>query len=812
MTDFQGQDPKNGSVDFDNAELLQGLPNSPNVAPTVTVAVGPGNVVTLPADAVIDRVFADGRDLVIILADGRQIVVPDGAIILPQLVVGETAVPPANLAALLLGNEPEPAAGAPQSSGGDFATDPGDIQAAFDIGNLLPYTELSRPLVEEREIIPAAKDEEPQIDIEVDDSGVSVINAEDVVDEEGLPARGSEPAGTQAASNAEATFGFINFAALDGVGAVAINGVAITTVGQVFTSALGRLVITSIAPGRIGYDYVLTDNTITAQADLFTVAITDTDGDTATATLRIGIVDDGPIGVNDSAIVPAGSQAPISGNVLTNDISGADNFPVGGGVTTFGRGATSVAAGGTVQGQYGTLTINANGTYTYDRGPNTPGGVSETFTYAIVDQDGSTASATLTITIADSPAVITFVPGLGDGTVVLEPQLPDRGTEPAGSAFDGDTETTSGTITFTSPDGVASVSVGGTTITPGALPQQVSSDATGTLVVTGYTYNPATGVGSITYTYTLADNTLDTNGTTLVFPITVTDLDGDSASDTLDITIIDDMPLAVNDSGDQASENASVTVNVIGNDTIGADGVSLATGVALVPGSLTGTGTLVNNGNGTFTYAPGPGEQGELQFQYSITDGDGDVSTATVLIRLLPDSTPEIAIRGDNSVEEAGLPARGSEAPGSDETANSETATGTIPLSTGGDSIGSLVIGGVNVTAGGTVNGLYGVLTITVSGGAYSYSYTLADNTSGDATSESFAVVLTDSDGDVANANLAIAIVDDQPTALADTDSLASGTYGPATGNVLTDASAGDAGDADTGADSLGADGGAVTA
>ncbi|MES2698816.1 MAG: hypothetical protein V4647_04320 [Pseudomonadota bacterium] len=144
--------------------------------------------------------MADGRDLVIILADGRRIVVPDGAIILPQLVVGETAVPPANLAALLLGNEPEPAAGAPQSSGGNFFTDPGEIQAAFDIGNLLPYTELSRPIVEEREIIPAAKDEEPEIGIEVDGSGVSVVNAEDVVDEEGLPARGSEPAGTQAAS------------------------------------------------------------------------------------------------------------------------------------------------------------------------------------------------------------------------------------------------------------------------------------------------------------------------------------------------------------------------------------------------------------------------------------------------------------------------------------------------------------------------------------------------------------------------------------------------------------------------------------
>ena len=39
-------------------------------------------------------------------------------------------------------------------------------------------------------------------------------------------------------------------------------------------------------------------------------------------------------------------------------------------------------------------------------------------------------------------------------------------------------------------------------------------------------------------------------------------------------------------------------------------------------------------------------------------------------------------------------------------------------------------------------------------------------------------------------------------------NALTGGSMGPATGNVLTDAAPGDAGDADTGADSLGADGG----
>src|SRR3546814_11398788 len=56
---------------------------------------------------------------------------------------------------------------------------------------------------------------------------------------------------------------------------------------------------------------------------------------------------------------------------------------------------------------------------------------------------------------------------------------------------------TSGTITFTAVDGVGSVAIGGVTLNPGALPQTISSDGTGTLVVTGYNYDPATGEGSV---------------------------------------------------------------------------------------------------------------------------------------------------------------------------------------------------------------------------------------------------------------------------------------------------------------------------
>ncbi len=66
---------------------------------------------------------------------------------------------------------------------------------------------------------------------------------------------------------------------------------------------------------------------------------------------------------------------------------------------------------------------------------------------------------------------------------------------------------------------------------------------------------------------------------------------------------------------------------------------------------------------------------------------------------------------------------------------------------------------------------------------------------------EDFAVHLTDNDGQFADATLSVNIIDDVPTAVADTDSIPAGEFGPATGNVITDA------ELDGGKDTPGADG-----
>lgn len=257
---------------------------------------------------------------------------------------------------------------------------------------------------------------------------------------------------------------------------------------------------------------------------MFNVVITDRDGDTDTATLTIAIIDDAPVAVDDTDPIAAGAFGPAVGNVITDaegdggkDHVGADNVLVAG-VAVGDTNANLVNAGqlGTpLQRAYGDLTLNADGSYSYVRDVGTPGGLSDVFTYTIRDGDGDLANATLTIAISDGVVTTNVTVSGGATTTVYEAALAARGVEPQGTsealaagANDDLREAVSGTIAFSAIDGLGSISLGGTTLNlAGAYPQTVSSNATGTLVVTGISYNAETGAGSIAYTFTLIDNT-----------------------------------------------------------------------------------------------------------------------------------------------------------------------------------------------------------------------------------------------------------------------------------------------------------------
>ena len=123
----------------------------------------------------------------------------------------------------------------------------------------------------------------------------------------------------------------------------------------------------------------------------------------------------------------------------------------------------------------------------------------------------------------------------------------------------------------------------------------------------------------------------------------------------------------------------------------------------------------------------------------------------------------------------------------------------------------SITIDGVAITqVGQTIQGQFGTMTITgidLNNGQITYSYTLADNTSGDNTSDHFSVVVTDNTGDTASATLTVNIV--TTCQRAQRHGLTDLVSHIATGNVVTGA---DTTSGPAGADTVGADNATLTA
>ena len=216
-------------------------------------------------------------------------------------------------------------------------------------------------------------------------------------------------------------------------------------------------------------------------------------------------------------------------------------------------------------------------------------------------------------------------------------------------------------------------------------------------------------------------------------------------------------------------------------------------------------GKLTLAADGSYSYTRDAGTAGGLNdvFTYTIKDGDGDLSHTTLTISV-GDSTPTDTIPAAGGATTTVYRSRAFLRVGPSLRARARLRTAIRPTTaTVGDGVGDdrvhLAGRGVGDSLGGLVltgapqtlaDGTTGTLTASYSydaatgAGVISYSYTLIDNTLVDPSSASFAVVVTDADGDSAPAgNLVINIVDDVPTAVADSDSVVAGTAGrrPAT-------------------------------
>ncbi|PMY66241.1 MULTISPECIES: S-layer family protein, partial [unclassified Pseudomonas] len=597
--------------------------------------------------------------------------------------------------------------------------------------------------------------------------------------------------------------GTFTVTALDGLQTLTVGGISVVSGGiatgfpQSVTTALGNtLTITgyNAATGVISYSYTLTDNEdhptangANSLSEHFNVVATDVDGSTASGSLDVNVVDDLPTAVDDSNGVASESQLVLSGNVLTNDVQGADRVPTG------------PVTAGTFTGTYGTLVLAADGTYTYTlntadadfKALQGNGSATETFAYTITDADGDPSTANLVLNVHNNDDCVTLhcLDIEGGELTVYEKHLSD-GTSPNAPAL-----TQSGFFLVNAPDGLQTLTVGGINVVTGGVaasfPQSILTALGNVLTITGYDAS----IGVVAYSYTLLDNEshptgLGANSIAEHFNVFASDGDGSSASGVLDVNIVDDLPTAHPDVV-MADEGTTISGNVLGNDIGGADGPAITGAVVGVrAGSDTSTsaigglnttinglyGTLTLDAFGNATYHSNPNSvtapDSEDVFVYTVRDADGDESTTTITIQICGNELRAVTDQDITVFEKAldlskdGQDLAAGTVTGSDPGNTGETATGTLVGAVTGGS------GAITYTLVGSATGTYGQILLNPDG-TYRYTLTSAPKTSPNANdgpnvlSESFTYKATDAVGNTTTSTIQISIVDDVPQAVA---------------------------------------------
>lgn len=497
----------------------------------------------------------------------------------------------------------------------------------------------------------------------------------------------------------------------------------------------GQLVIN----GDGSYRYELSDSsTVQALAgdemvtDTFTYSVSDGDLVASSAlTFNITGSNDAPVAAEDHATL-AEDAAEVVGNVLGND-------------RDVDSGSTLAVTAATLQGHYGVLRLEADGSFRYgldnDQVQSLSGSQSlvETFSYQVTDGQASVAE-TVAITIQganDTPVASADTASLSEDTVSL-----------SGSVLANDEDVDSGDVL--------------TVVNPGTYQGQFGTLQLGS--DGGYVYQADT---SRLQALAAGEECQEQ------FSYVISDGAGTStASLLLNIIGTNDAPHVQADVVGLHVAEAEVIGSVLMNDSDVDHGSQLQAGSAAITGQY---GSLLLQADGSYRYvladsgtlrALAQGESVSESFTYQVSDGLADTP-----------SSLNVTIMGDNDAPVAQMDAASL-------TEDEVGVSGSV-LSNDHDMDNGAVL---QVAAPGQLQGQYGVLTLSEDG-SYAYQLDTAQVQrlrAGQSVSETFAYQVTDGQLQAASAlTITIKGSDDAPVAVAETVLLQEDAVLEASGNVL---------------------------
>ena len=437
--------------------------------------------------------------------------------------------------------------------------------------------------------------------------------------------------------------------------------------------------------------FTYTPNANFSGVDSFTYSANDgvASSSAATVTITVTAVNDVPVAAADAYV----TNEDVALSVARPGVLGNDTDVEGGPLT-------AILVAGPASGS---LTLSANGSFTYTPNANFNG--SDSFTYRANDGTADSNTVTVSITVnavndvpsagndayatdedvalnVAAPGVLgndadvegsaltaVLVAGPSTGTLALNangsftytPNANFNGTDSfTYGASDGSAASSTATVTITvnavpdapiatadtyTVDEDTSLAVAG----PGVLGNDVDpdGDAITATLVTG----PANGTltlnanGSFDYTPNANFNGTDS------FSYTVTDgtLVSAPATVTLTVNAVNDLPVA---NADSYTTGEDVTLNVAAPGVLGNDADTEGSVLTAVLVTAPANGTLTLNGDGSFSYTPNTNFNGTDSFVYRANDGTDDSGTASVTLTVTAVNDAPVAVADAHSTDE----------------------------------------------------------------------------------------------------------------------------------------------------------------